>query len=167
MSKNKSQIYLKATKQWVPVTEEFHKAYFHEVDLFRRKQIRSGYCSCPSTKWWLCDMNCAECEFSCHPGNVVSIDSEIGDGSDACPLADAIPDDSVDIEEAIMLAELFSALHHELERLDPDGRRICELIMAGKTEREIAADMGKRQSTINYQKNKVFSILREALKDFI
>lgn len=36
-----------------------------------------------------------------------------------------------------------------------------------KTEREIAADMGKRQSTINYQKNKVFSILREALKDFI
>ena len=50
---------------------------------------------------------------------------------------------------------------------DPDGRRICELIMQGKTEREIAADMGKRQSTINYQKNKVFSILREALKDFI
>lgn len=55
----------------------------------------------------------------------------------------------------------------ELNRLDPDGRRICELIMQGKTEREIAADMGKRQSTINYQKNKVFSILREALKDFI
>ena len=167
MSKNKSQIYLKAPKQWVPVTEEFHKAYFHEVDLFRRKQIRSGYCNCPSTKWWLCDMNCAECEFSCHPGNVVSIDSEIGDGSDACPLADAIPDDSVDIEETIMLAELFSALHSELERLDPDGRRICELIMQGKTEREIAAEMGRLRSTINYQKNKVLSILREALKDYI
>ena len=43
----------------------------------------------------------------------------------------------------------------------------CPLYAAGKTEREIAADMGKRQSTINYQKNKVFSILREALKDFI
>ena len=112
-------------------------------------------------------MNCAECEFSCHPGNVVSIDSEIGDGSDACPLADAIPDDSVDIEETIMLAELFSALHSELERLDPDGRRICELIMQGKTEREIAAEMGRLRSTINYQKNKVLSILREALKDYI
>ena len=43
----------------------------------------------------------------------------------------------------------------------------ASFIMQGKTEREIAADMGKRQSTINYQKNKVFSILREALKDFI
>lgn len=49
----------------------------------------------------------------------------------------------------------------------PIGGEEDELIMQGKTEREIAADMGKRQSTINYQKNKVFSILREALKDFI
>lgn len=63
--------------------------------------------------------------------------------------------------------ELLDALYDELNRLDPGGRRICELIMAGKTEREIAADMGKSQSTINYQKNKVLSILREALKDFI
>ena len=167
MSKNKSQIYLKATKQWVPVTEEFHKAYFHEVDLFRRKQIRSGYCNCPSTKWWLCDMNCAECEFSCHPGNVVSIDSEIGDGSDACPLADAIPDDSVDIEETMMLAELFSALHSELERLDPDGRRICELIMAGKTEREAASLLGISKTAYRYQWLKLKDYLAKKLQDYI
>lgn len=77
--------------------------------------------------------------------------------SDNAPTADSI----------LMDKELLDALYDELNRLDPGGRRICELIMQGKTEREIAADMGKRQSTINYQKNKVFSILREALKDFI
>ena len=63
--------------------------------------------------------------------------------------------------------ELLNTLYEELDRLDPDGRRICELIMQGKTEREIAAGMGKRQSTVNYQKRRVLSILREALKDYI
>lgn len=36
MSKNKSQIYLKAEKQWVSVSEEFHKAYFREIDMFEK-----------------------------------------------------------------------------------------------------------------------------------
>lgn len=67
----------------------------------------------------------------------------------------------------MMLAELFAALHEELEKLDPDGKRICELIMQDKTEREIAAEMGLCQSTVNYKKNKAFSVLREVLKDFI
>lgn len=60
---------------------------------------------------------------------------------------------------------LLKALYEELDRLDPNGKRICELIMSGKTEREIAAEMGTRQSTINYQKNKAFAILREALEN--
>ena len=83
------------------------------------------------------------------------------------PLATRWPTDAPSAESILMDKELLDTLYDELNRLDPDGRRICELIMQGKTEREIAADMGKRQSTINYQKNKVFSILREALKDFI
>ena len=49
--------------------------------------------------------------------------------------------------------------------MDPDGKRICQLIMAGMSEREIAAAMGRRQSTVNYQKRKVLAALREALKD--
>ena len=48
---------------------------------------------------------------------------------------------------------------------DPDGKRICQLIMAGMSEREIAAAMGRRQSTVNYQKRKVLAALREALED--
>ena len=86
---------------------------------------------------------------------------------DELTLGDTLADDASSAESILMDKELLDALYDELNRLDPDGRRICELIMQGKTEREIAADMGKRQSTINYQKNKVFSILREALKDFI
>ena len=91
----------------------------------------------------------------------------IGGEEDELTLGDTLADDAPSAESILIDKELLDALYDELNRLDPDGRRICELIMQGKTEREIAADMGKRQSTINYQKNKVFSILREALKDFI
>ena len=113
-----------------------------------------------------CDGVCPGCPFYA-AGKKVSIDTPIGGEEDELTLGDTLADDAPSAESILMDKELLDALYEELNRLDPDGRRICELIMQGKTEREIAADMGKRQSTINYQKNKAFSILREALKDFI
>lgn len=38
--------------------------------------------------------------------------------------------------------------------LDPDGRRICELLLQNKTEREIATIMGISQQSTNYKKKK-------------
>ena len=121
---------------------------------------------CTKAQLWKCDGVCPGCPFYA-AGKKVSIDTPIGGEEDELTLGDTLADDVSSAESILMDKELLDALYDELNRLDPDGRRICELIMQGKTEREIAADMGKRQSTINYQKNKVFSILREALKDFI
>ena len=121
---------------------------------------------CTKAQLWKCDGVCPGCPFYV-TGKKVSIDTPIGGEDDELTLGDTLADDAPSAESILMDKELLDALYEELNRLDPDGRRICELIMQGKTEREIAADMGKRQSTINYQKNKVFSILREALKDFI
>ena len=57
---------------------------------------------------------------------------------------------------------------NKLDKLDPDGRHICELLLQEKSEREIAAIMGiSRQSTINYKKKKAFEALRELLRDYI
>lgn len=165
-NKDNYQIYIKSTHEWVPVSKEVFKTYIKEIDTYRRKEQRHGRCACPQSKNWLCDMNCHACEFH-KAGDMLSADAEMDTEEDCTTILDTTPDPNSDIEEALALYELFKALHHELAQLDPDGRRICELIMQGKTEREIAADMSKRQSTINYQKNKVFSILREALKDFI
>ena len=56
----------------------------------------------------------------------------------------------------------------KLNELEPDSRRICELLLQEKSEREIAAIMGiSQQSTINYKKRKAFDILRELLRDYI
>ena len=127
---------------------------------------KNGECRCTKAQLWKCDGVCPGCPFYA-AGKKVSIDTPIGGEEDELTLGDTLADDASSAESILMDKELLDALYDELNRLDPDGRRICELIMQGKTEREIAADMGKRQSTINYQKNKVFSILREALKDFI
>ena len=127
---------------------------------------KNGECRCTKAQLWKCDGVCPGCPFYA-AGKKVSIDTPIGGEEDEFTLGDTLADEAPSAESILMDKELLDALYDELNRLDPDGRRICELIMQGKTEREIAADMGKRQSTINYQKNKVFSILREALKDFI
>ena len=64
--------------------------------------------------------------------------------------------------------ELLEALYEKLQELDPDGRRICELLLEGKNEREIASIMGfNNQSAVNYRKQKAFEKLRILLKDYI
>lgn len=141
-------------------------AYYQPIWNTRYHAQKNGECRCTKTQLWKCDGVCPGCPFYA-AGKKVSIDTPIGGEGDELTLGDTLADDAPSAESILMDKELLDALYDELNRLDPDGRRICELIMQGKTEREIAADMGKRQSTINYQKNKVFSILREALKDFI
>ena len=93
--------------------------------------------------------------------------SPICDDDPDLTLEDVLESDTPSPESILMDRELLDALYEELDRLDPDGRRICELIMAGKTERQMAAELGRSQSTLNYQKRKVLSLLREALKDFV
>lgn len=150
----------------IEVNEEVYRAYYQPIWNTRYHAQKNGECRCTKAQLWKCDGVCPGCPFYA-AGKKVSIDTPIGGEEDELTLGDTLADDAPSAESILMDKELLDALYEELNRLDPDGRRICELIMQGKTEREIAADMGKRQSTINYQKNKAFSILREALKDFI
>lgn len=60
-----------------------------------------------------------------------------------------------------------SCLYVALKELDPDSRRIMELYSIGKSEREIAADIGLSQKAIKKLKIKIFSQLQERLKNFI
>lgn len=165
-NKDNYQIFIKSSRQWVPVTEEFFKSYMKSNDTFRRRMQRHGCCDCPKSKSWLCDTDCTNCEFR-KAGDALSLDAEIETNEGTTTILDTIPDTDSGIEENLMFAELLTALSEELNNLDPEGKRICELIMEVKTEREIATEMGRRQSTINYKKNKVFDKLREVLKDLI
>ena len=166
MKNNDKTYFIPVNGKLIEVSEEIYKAYYRPIWNTRYHAQQNGECRCTKAKLWKCDGDCIGCRYHT-VGRTVSLETPIGSEADELTLGDTLTDDAPSSESILMDKELLDALYDELNRLDPDGRRICELIMQGKTEREIAAEMGRRQSTINYQKNKVFSILREALKDFI
>jgi DNA-directed RNA polymerase specialized sigma24 family protein len=150
----------------VEVSEEVYRAYYRPVWVTRYHAQKTGECRCSKRQLWLCDGICSGCPFHTSKTNI-SFETPVADGDEDITIEDALQDDSPSPESILMDKELLDTLYDELNRLDPEGRRICELIMQGKTEREIAAETGKCQSTVNYRKNKVFAVLRRALKDFI
>ncbi|MEF9839656.1 MAG: bacterio-opsin activator, partial [Lachnospiraceae bacterium] len=51
----KHRIYLKATRQWVEVSETVYREHTRFYDAFRKKAQYHGQCICPKNKFWLCD----------------------------------------------------------------------------------------------------------------
>lgn len=45
------RIYLKATKEWVEVPEEFYREQTSYYDTFRKKAQYHGQCICPKADW--------------------------------------------------------------------------------------------------------------------
>ena len=83
-------------------------------------------------------------------------------------MGDTIADDSEDILSILADQELLARLFEALDQIDPTRSEICKLWAGGMTERDIAKTLGiKRQSTVNYQRNKALQELRELLKDLI
>lgn len=162
------KIFLKDLHQWVPVSKADYDNYYRDINAYRRRKQEHGRCVCPANKRYLCDMDCNNCRFH-RAGDEVSLDYTISneDGNGASWLDD-LPDDGPDAQSILEERELLDTLMSKLNELDPDGRRICELLLQEKSEREIAAIMGiSQQSTINYKKRKAFEILRKLLQDYI
>lgn len=162
------KIFLKDLHQWVPVSKADYDNYYRDINAYRRRKQEHGRCVCPASKRYLCDMDCNNCRFH-RSGDEISLDYTISneDGNGASWLDD-LPDDGPDAQSILEERELLDTLMSKLNELDPDGRRICELLLQEKSEREIAAIMGiSQQSTINYKKRKAFEILRKLLQDYI
>ena len=162
--KQGKQYYIPVDGELIEVPEEVYRAYYQPIWNTRYHAQKNGECRCTKAQLWKCDGICPGCPYYA-AGKKVSIDTPIGGEDDDLTLGDTLTDEAPSPESIAADRELLQALYAELERLDPDGKRICQLIMAGMSEREIAAAMGRRQSTVNYQKRKVLAALREALKD--
>ena len=163
--KNKDkQYFIPVDGELIEVTEEVYRAYYQPIWHTRYHAQKNGEYRCTKAQLWKCDGICPGCPYYA-AGKKVSIDTPIGAEDDDLTLGDTLTDEAPSPESIAADRELLQALYAELERLDPDGKRICQLIMAGMSEREIAAAMGRRQSTVNYQKRKVLAALREALED--
>jgi RNA polymerase sigma factor (sigma-70 family) len=165
---NERAIYIKALHQWVSVSKTDYDNYYRDINAYRKRQQEHGRCVCPASKRYLCDMDCWNCSFR-KAGDLLSLNCTItDDDGNKKSWLDDLEDDTPCTQSILEESELLEALLQKLDKLDPDGKRICELLLQDKSEREIAAIMGiSSQSTINYKKKKAFEALRELLRDYI
>lgn len=151
------QRFIEIDGQQIPVTEEIYRAYKRPVWTEHKRKEREKRCR--DEQGTRCVGDCSKCDKE-RTGGVLSLDRFV----EECGFE---PADIVDVAEMVADSLLFEELFNALEELDPDNRKILELFSCGKSEREIADDIGVSQRAINKRKTKLLSQLRERLKDFI
>ncbi|WP_206812128.1 sigma factor-like helix-turn-helix DNA-binding protein [Paradesulfitobacterium ferrireducens] len=158
--------YIPIAEQQIPVTKEVYRAFKRPAWAERKRKEREKRCRDENGN--RCTKSCRVCDLERakkglppieRTGSVLSLDKFTEEGFEVA--------DPVDIAELVADKLLLEELYAALEELDPDNRRIMELFGIGKSEREIAADIGLSQKAINKRKTKLFAQLRERLKDFI
>ena len=161
------KIYLKDLHQWVPVSKTDFDNYYRDINAYRRRQQEPGRCVCPASKRYLCDMDCCTCRFH-KGGDELSLDYTVTDeDSNEKSWLEDLPDDRPSAQFVMEDRELLDTLLHKLDELDPEGRRICELVMEGRSERDCGKEMGMARNTFVYKRDKLFAALADYLKDFI
>lgn len=158
------QYFIPLNRELIPVSEDVYREYYRPIWRTHYHASKHGQCGC--SDWRRCDGDCGLCRYRT-AGDTLSLDAEYeGEEGSKLTLLDTIEDSMANVEDIVadklMLQELFKVL----EELDPNSRHLYELIRQGKTEREIAAEFGVRQSTLNYRKKKLIDTLHERLKDF-
>ncbi|MEK3674154.1 hypothetical protein [Paenibacillus sp. FSL R10-2771] len=152
--------------QQVPTSEEVYRAYKRPAWAERKHKEREMRCL--DEKGNRCTKNCRECDLErAEKGlppierinSILSLDKFTEDGFEVS--------DTVDLAELVADKQLYEELFAALKELAPENRRIMELFCIGKSERDIAADIGLSQKAINKRKTKLFTQLQERLKDII
>jgi len=150
------QYFIEIEGQKVPVTEEVYKAYIRPIWIEQKRNEREKRCR--DENGARCTKDCSNCRKQ-RTGTPYSIDSFQGDFRFE-------PIDNIDIAELVADKLLLAELYSILNELDPGSRRIIELFSIGLPEREIATEVGMSQKAVNKRKKKLFTLIREKLKNF-
>ncbi len=158
------RIYLKSTRTWVEVDEEFYRSYMRECDATRKRMQYHGRCVCPKNKFWLCDTDCPACEFR-RTGDTLSLDSEPTDSGYS--LLDTLEDPAASIEDIIADFDELSQLLHRLGELMPEAIKVGILREQGLNESYIAAELGIPRTTLRSRLAKAREQLSEEYPDIL
>lgn len=144
---NPYRIYLKATRQWVEVSEEYYRDHTRYHDALRKRQQSHGQCACPKNKFWLCDGDCLTCEFR-RAGDMLSLDYTVeNEDGDACSPLDNLADPAPSIEEIICDKAELDQLFARLNELMPEAVEIGRLRQDGLSDEAIAEMIGIKRTT--------------------
>lgn len=171
MSNNVNQsktchIYLKSTKEWVEVPEEYYREHTRYYDTFRKKAQYHGQCICPKNKFWLCDGDCYNCVFH-RTGDMLPLDFENeNEDGDTVSRLDLIPDTAPMVDEIVCGKAALTQLFDRLAELMPEAKEIGRLRMADLSDEAIADIIGIKRTTFRSRLAKVKSVLAKEYPDF-
>ena len=164
MQKKANRYFIPIDGMPIEVSEEVYRAYYRPIWNTRYHAQKNGECRCTKAQIWKCDGVCPGCPFYA-AGKKVSLDTTSGGEDDDLTLGDTLADDAPTADSILMDEELLKALYDELDRLDPEGKRICALMMH-HSEREAAEIMGMARSTFKRHWAKIRPVLQDRLKGY-
>ena len=164
MQNNDKKYFIPVDGTPIEVSEDIYRAYYQPIWNTRYHAQQNGECRCTKAQIWKCDGVCPGCPFYA-AGKKVSLDTTIGGEDDDLTLGDTLADDAPTADSILMDEELLKALYDELDRLDPEGKRICALMMH-HSEREAAEIMGMARSTFKRHWAKIRPVLQDRLKGY-
>lgn len=162
---NLRKIYIRNTKQWIPVTEEVYREYYREIWATRKRAQEHRQCMCPKDKHWLCDGDCLICPFHA-PGDNLSLDLtyQNSDG-EAFSMLDKLADPAESIEDVVTDQIVLDMLFQRLAEIMPEARHIGDLRMAGLSDAEIADKIGIPRTTFLSRLKKAKELLQREYPD--
>lgn len=158
---NQPYIYIRSTRERIPVTQQEFNDYYRDINAFRKKQQRHGRCVCPERKRLDCDMDCMTCPFH-RAGDGLSLDyTTVDDEGNEQAWVDTLADDSPLMDEIIADSQQLAQLFIRLKELMPEAIQIGELRLDGHTDVDIAKRIGIRNTTFLSRLERVKKVLAQ------
>ena len=145
-------------RELVEVDRETYLAYYRPIWRTHDSAIRNGGCN--SVSWKLCTGDCPSCRHHLG-GRDWSLEAHVE------KTGLEVPDPLTDVEAQVLDCIALEELVEHVKELDPEGRRICELVALGMDERKAAQEMGLNKTTYHDRKDRLFARLRKEWTDLI
>ncbi len=153
--------YLDIDGKRIYVNEEIYRAYKQPLWAEHKRQERELRCQVSNGKGGLkrCTDDCSICPFPKN-GSALSIDRLYED------YEFEISDKNEGILESIVEEEFNSKLWKAVDSLEEIDQQIARLFSQGLSERAISEQVNLSQKAVNKRKARIFTNLKEKLKDF-
>ena len=146
---------------WVQYDEETYVKLRKERLRFRMRMRRQDRCFCPGEERWKCDCMCDGCPYK--KELEVSLDSEIT-GTEGLRLGDVLTDET-DQESVCVDKMYYGEILKRLDEIMPQARQIGVMRMEGKSDREIAQELGMDRMTMVRMLARVKALLWEEFEE--
>ena len=159
MKKSNYRLYERSLKRWVVYSKSAYEELHHARERIRKQAAREGSCVIPWKKTWYCDGQCDGCPY--RKSEEVSLDMSVGDSRELI-LGEALSDGR-DHEDICIQKMYCEDILKKLDEIMPQARQIGLLRLEGKSDREIARELGIDRMTMLRMLARVKAILQVEL----